>query len=237
MSQHNLSVSSADGATVRAGFNSAIQALGSLQRGSSAPSTANGNSIWLDDSGAVWALKLYDGADWVVVGYLDPATNKWFLSPDAISGLSSATPDMDADYGMFLDITAGTLAKALLRDLRPPRIAVVAATHDLSVTGTQSVSGIGFTPRGVIAMATVAGAVSRTSWGISSTSADYSVFADEVTVSDSYNWAASLVIVRTDAGVDASATITDVDPDGFTLTWVKSGSPTGTAMLMFLVFG
>lgn len=76
MSQHNLSVANADGATVRAGFNSALQALATMQSGSSAPSTTYGYMLWADTSTSPATIKQRNGANsgWITLMQVDTAT-------------------------------------------------------------------------------------------------------------------------------------------------------------------
>lgn len=74
MSQHDLDITSSDantGPTMRAAINDALQALGSLQSGSSAPSTTYPNMFWIDTGNSL--LKKRDNADttWLIVGSMD----------------------------------------------------------------------------------------------------------------------------------------------------------------------
>ncbi len=80
MSQHDLNVANASRSTVRADINSALAALGTLQKGSSAPSGPSAGWLWLDDdtpSSTKWTLKQYDGSDWIPVAYIDTVANTW----------------------------------------------------------------------------------------------------------------------------------------------------------------
>jgi len=78
MSQHDMVISNADGATVRADVNGALQALASTSKGNARPSTVYAGQIWLDDnapSATVWTAYLYDGADDIPIGTFDTVTN------------------------------------------------------------------------------------------------------------------------------------------------------------------
>lgn len=81
MSQHDMVLDNASGATLRADVNSALQALASSSKGPSAPSTIYAGQMWLDDdtpSGTIWTLNMYDGSNSISVGHLDTANN-WFI--------------------------------------------------------------------------------------------------------------------------------------------------------------
>jgi hypothetical protein len=95
MAQHDLDVANGSGSTVRADINSALVALGSLQKGASAPGSAAAGWFWLDDdtpSSSLWTLKQYDGSDWLHVGYVD-TTNNRFIGAGALIGVRTfATP-------------------------------------------------------------------------------------------------------------------------------------------------
>lgn len=78
MSQHDMIISDADGATVLADMNAAFQALASTSKGGSAPGTPYAGQLWLDDntpSSSVWSLYMYDGTDWIKLGELDTTNN------------------------------------------------------------------------------------------------------------------------------------------------------------------
>lgn len=77
MSQHDLNIANADGATVRADLNGALAALGSTMKGPSAPPSPQAGLVWLDDSASPWMLRIYDGADWIPLGTVNPVTNEY----------------------------------------------------------------------------------------------------------------------------------------------------------------
>lgn len=77
MSQGTLNsiISTTSGVTLRGlltGFDSAVRTTHS---GSSRPSYATGGTIWLDTTGTPWIIKMYDGADDIVIGYVNATTN------------------------------------------------------------------------------------------------------------------------------------------------------------------
>lgn len=75
MSQANLVVANGNGATVRAAINSNLQALGSMMKGSTAPSTTYDGMLWLDDSATPWIVKQFDGSDWIPLYEVNATSN------------------------------------------------------------------------------------------------------------------------------------------------------------------
>jgi hypothetical protein len=117
MSQHDMNISNANGATVRADINLALQALASSSKGSSRPSTAYAGQVWLNDSfpsSTIWTLYLYDGSNDIEIGLFDTVTN-FFTPPlsalslllgSSISGLGLTVNASDPDHD--IDIAAGS---------------------------------------------------------------------------------------------------------------------------------
>jgi hypothetical protein len=109
----------------------------------------------------------------------------------------------------------------------------VNATHDISVAGDQIINGVGFTPRAIIAFACVAG-TSAASMGIHSGSS-YSIVSDHVNIANAWSQGTgTLIELKPVAATIGYATVKSIDSDGCTLTWEKSGSPTGTAIFTLL---
>lgn len=96
MSQHDLDIANANGATVRGDINSALQAQGSNQKGSSAPSTGYAGQFWLDDSATPWVLNVNDGAAQVGALLINATSN----TVRFIGGLS------DTNENEALDVVA-----------------------------------------------------------------------------------------------------------------------------------
>lgn len=73
------------------------------------------------------------------------------------------------------------------------------------------------------------------SWGFADSSkTNYCMYS---TYTPYYQTSTSTLIVLNTAGsTDQNATIASYDADGFTLTWTKTGSPTGTATLLFICY-
>lgn len=89
MAQHDLDIANAAGNVVRSDINDALAALGSLQKGGSAPTGAQAGWLWLDDntpSSTVWTLSIYDGAGWIPVALVDTTNNRHLPSGAPIWG-------------------------------------------------------------------------------------------------------------------------------------------------------
>jgi hypothetical protein len=118
----------------------------------------------------------------------------------------------------------------------------VQVLRDMSLaSGTQAVTGVGFEPKMVFLIATQTNVTQVASWGLTS-----SVFGAGAPIRAMYDngyfipgsWFAQgrLVRVRKNAGDTDNyrATLASFDSDGFTLDWVKTGSPTGSLTIITL---
>ena len=82
MSQNDLVISNQSFPATRADINGALQALGSMNSGPTAPATTYANMQWYDTANNI--LKMRSEADdaWISVGYLDQSTSKFSLFDD-----------------------------------------------------------------------------------------------------------------------------------------------------------
>jgi len=111
---------------------------------------------------------------------------------------------------------------------------VVSWDYNVSVAGANPVTGVGFTPTTVIIFAceTVSDAAS---WGF-----QYGTTAYESDVGydgDTDASSSGITFLSIAADKYTYATISSYDADGFTLTWTKTGLPTGTANCIALCIG
>lgn len=86
MSQHDMTIDNASGATARADINLALQALASSGKGNTRPATPFAGQLWIDDntpSATVWTLFMYDGSDDIAAGYFDTTNNGFHLARPA----------------------------------------------------------------------------------------------------------------------------------------------------------
>ena len=144
--------------------------------------------------------------------------NETTLSPADPSGTHTLT--LPAETGTILT-TATT------------RFIVGTFDRDMTaVTGGVSYTGVGFTPKAIIFLGTD-NAITG-SWGFSDDTTEGIVFNDDGTTTLSTD----TVAIRISEGVGARqvATVSSFDSDGFTLSWTKTGTPTGTATIKYLAF-
>ena len=82
MSQNDLVIDNQSFPATRADINSALQALGSLSSGSTAPTTTYANMLWYDTLSNI--LKVRSEADdaWISIGYLHQGENEFHILDD-----------------------------------------------------------------------------------------------------------------------------------------------------------
>lgn len=109
-------------------------------------------------------------------------------------------------------------------------------TRDTSVaTGSQSVTGVGFKPKSLLFLAniTATSAMSIGLWGKNNTAG--CLLDNGAGAADSYTTnSSSVIFMRRTATADATAEPGTFDADGFTISWTKTGSPTGTTVVIYL---
>lgn len=171
---------------------------------------------------------------------------------DAIVTMSATKADTNGDAGevfavstlelghatdtTFSRVSAGVAAIEGLNILTGTASQVIEITRDMTLaSGNVAYTGVGFTPKGLVAIGFVDGN-SATSFGMSTGTTEYEAtkFGGAATVQNAAN---TLVYVAKDAaGSDnQSATVVSLDADGFTLAWVKGGGATaGTIRAIIL---
>lgn len=113
----------------------------------------------------------------------------------------------------------------------PGRYKVITATRDISLTGVQSITGIGFKPRMLIVMAQVANNF-RTSIGLFDGTGEAVIFNDHGNTATAWNNVGTgIIYLRTAPGTESYVLSAAFTSDGCDLTWTKSGTPTGTVTL------
>lgn len=110
---------------------------------------------------------------------------------------------------------------------------VIVATHDASVTGTQAITGVGFTPRMVKVTANIDTSIAAcfgVAQGISAKC------LTNHTTGGQWKYNSAFVDVVVSSGNEPYAGVPSFDSDGITLTWAKVGSPTGTINMILEFF-
>lgn len=89
MPQHDLDIANAAGNVFRADVNGALAALGTNQKGPTAPSGPSAGWIWIDDntpSATLWTVAVYDGAAWITMGFIDTTNDRFYAASAPVWG-------------------------------------------------------------------------------------------------------------------------------------------------------
>ncbi len=112
--------------------------------------------------------------------------------------------------------------------------------HDISVVATQSITGVGFQPTGIIINAVVGSpAQGQASWGFTHDggSGGRNIQDKDRENPNTYTHNNTQIIVMvTGASTAGFASILSYDVDGFTLNWTKVNSPTGNCEFKYFCF-
>jgi len=150
----------------------------------------------------------------------------------------------DLAYGSAADtgarLAVGTVAQHLISTGTLPAWGTVykvgSTTKNIAdASTTQAVTGVGFKPTQVIFFTVVDGGGAL--WSVGFDNATNSIGFGGVggTTSMAHN-GSTAAIIRTDGSNSQGGKISSFDADGFTITWTKTGTPTGTAQVMYLAF-
>lgn len=159
-----------------------------------------------------------------------------------INGATAKTTPVDADLMCLTDSAASWVLKKLtwanLKATLGSTSKTILATRDMTAaSGSVAYTGVGFNPRCLHIIAFIDGATAA-SFGIATTTSEYAMakFGGAATAQNLVNGA--IVYVSTDAaGSDnQNCLVAAMDADGFTLTWSKGGTPTGTMQMMITAF-
>ena len=114
------------------------------------------------------------------------------------------------------------------------RSKIVSATRVISTaTGTQAITGVGFTPKLIIALGMVSSTLTRCT-GMSTGLVD---ICNSIFGTGAASQSASLLTFAVDPSNYSIGSVQSYDSDGLTISWVKTGSPTGTANFYLLCLG
>jgi hypothetical protein len=145
-------------------------------------------------------------------------------------------PNADGTTGQYLK-TDGSGVLSFTAPAGSLSSKLITSTRDMTATGAPTdvaYTGVGFQPTAIYALATISASFpycngfadsSKTGWAMGPDA------AGAMRVAATY-----LLAIYTGSTTSQIATVKTYDADGFTLTWTKSGSPTGTATLAFLCF-
>ncbi len=116
---------------------------------------------------------------------------------------------------------------------------VHSTTRDMTAaTGDVAYTGAGFKPFLIIAFSTVESTTAM-SIGFATATVQGNIADYSLASTGANSWAPGgelCALFTTGSGVRQLGSLKTMDADGFTLTWTKTGSPTGIANLIFLLF-
>ena len=108
-------------------------------------------------------------------------------------------------------------------------------TRDVSLAnGTQAITGVGFKPK-IIEMFCSIPTTAAASVGFSDGTTHESIINRHPETANTWGAGTNLLSMVTASSTEANAVLTTFDADGFTVTWNKIASPTGTATCQYNV--
>ena len=110
MSQNDLIINNQSFPATRADINSALQALGSLNSGATAPSTTYASMLWYDTATNYLKMRSEANDAWITVGLLDQSANTF--SPAGLNSLTQAEAE-DGTSTVFGQVSGQRLAQAV----------------------------------------------------------------------------------------------------------------------------
>ncbi len=150
MSQNDLVIDNQSFPATRADINSALQALGSLNSGSSAPSTTYANMLWYDTGNNTLKMRAEANDVWIDVGYLDQSADEFRIFDDTqvvnSSGTQTgligdqATSAWEAGTSTTESLVSPAKVKAAIEELVPVAIGVGQTWQDVSASRTRNTS-------------------------------------------------------------------------------------------------
>jgi len=109
-------------------------------------------------------------------------------------------------------------------------------SRDVSTaTGTQAITGVGFLPRLIFFLSSVSGTV-QTSIGFDDSGTyRYCIFNDNAIAAGTWSpYSTKSILLQPASGSYNEGYISTLGSDGFTVTWTKTGTPTGTATIFYV---
>jgi hypothetical protein len=107
-------------------------------------------------------------------------------------------------------------------------------TRDTSLaSGTQAITGVGFQPRAVILLASVDG-TPEVSIGFTDGVTSGVIYNYHNVTANAWTVYTSIIALVQSAIINLLGTLSSLDADGFTISWVKTGAKTGTATIKYM---
>jgi hypothetical protein len=166
-----------------------------------------------------------------------------FILPSYTAGFMSVTANTTTSRfrtfanAVSTDVT-GNHSNGMYIDYPTPKKKMGTLTYDLSTaSGTTAVTGLGFEPSIIHIMAAVDNTTLKCS-GYSDGTTNYVISDTHGTTAETHAPLTSFCIqLVVDGSNYVRGTIGSITHDGFTITWTKTGSPTGSAVVMYALQG
>lgn len=144
MSQHDLNIANQTFPSFRSDLNSALEALGTLSSGATAPSSPFSNQLWVDTAADPILLKIRnnDNDAWITIGSITATTDLFTLVADTISEATSAA-GVTVDGVLLKD---STVTGGLDTGVAAAGLTVTGTT--IAADGTDSNISVTVTPKG-----------------------------------------------------------------------------------------
>lgn len=177
-------------------------------------------------------LLKYDGVNWVNVPKIRLDSQAEANLP--VANLNSGTGATSSTFWRG-DATWGTPAGGM--QYTDTRHYTGVFTRDTSLaSGTQAITGVGFSPKEIMFMASEDGTAGEMSIGFDDKTIPRVLIDWHNSVASSwYGSGTYSIYVRHSAGNDYAGQVLSFDADGFTVNWVRSGTPTGTLTISYRV--
>ena len=106
-----------------------------------------------------------------------------------------------------------------------------------TASGDQSITGVGFTPKALLFIGGQ-NQSSEVAWGLADASTEYGLADRQGNVADTYGTSTSRwgTFIQT-GSLEYQGVVKTMDSDGFTITWTRSGTPSGTLTIGYLALG
>jgi hypothetical protein len=231
MSQNDLVIDNQTFPATRADINNALQALGSTNSGSTAPTTTYANMLWYDTSNNILKIRAEANDAWISIGYLNQSTDTFSLFDDiqTVSTLGvqtgllgdQATVTWEGGTGTLQSLVSPANVAAAIAALAPvPATPIGVGQTWAAVTLTKGTVYRNQTGRPIQMIADLSASTISNPSGTFTGSASFSLSVDDVT----YLTVGSCSSPNASADI-AKSSITVTLPDDYYYKWDGTTGP------------
>lgn len=150
------------------------------------------------------------------------------------NGLPVASSTTSTELGFVAGVTSAIQTQLNGKmGFSDARFTIATLTRDLTTaTGSVAYTGVGFSPKALLFIAVVDG-TTKISWGMDNAAQPRAISSFGANYT---NWGSNSIAIADGSGNSQVALVSSLDSDGFTLSWTKAGTPTGTAVVYYLAF-